>query len=94
MEKQPLNRIKVMLAERMLTNKELAEMHGKDHYVVFEITQFLPRTETGQVLNSSSQRRDRLLYGDRKRSAGQKEENQPSQSVVLRLSYTERCLWR
>ena len=30
MEKQPLNRIKVMLAERMLTNKELAEMLGKD----------------------------------------------------------------
>jgi len=25
MEKQPLNRIKVMLAERMLTNKQLAE---------------------------------------------------------------------
>lgn len=30
MEKQPLNRIKVMLAERMLTNKQLAEMLGKD----------------------------------------------------------------
>ena len=30
MEKQPLNRIKVMLAERMLTNKELAEMLGKE----------------------------------------------------------------
>ena len=30
MDKQPLNRIKVMLAERMLTNKELAEMLGKD----------------------------------------------------------------
>ena len=30
MEKHPLNRIKVMLAERMLTNKELAEMLGKD----------------------------------------------------------------
>ena len=29
-EKQPLNRIKVMLAERMLTNKQLAEMLGKD----------------------------------------------------------------
>ena len=28
MEKQPLNRIKVMLAERMLTNKQLAEMLG------------------------------------------------------------------
>ncbi len=30
MEKQPLNRIKVMLAERMLTNKQLAEMLGKE----------------------------------------------------------------
>lgn len=30
MEKQPLNRIKVMLAERMLTNNQLAEMLGKD----------------------------------------------------------------
>ena len=30
MEKHPLNRITVMLAERMLTNKELAEMLGKD----------------------------------------------------------------
>ena len=29
MGKQPLNRIKVMLAERMLTNKELAEMFLK-----------------------------------------------------------------
>ena len=29
MEKHPLNLIKVMLAERMLTNKELAEMIGK-----------------------------------------------------------------
>ena len=26
MEKQPINRIKVMLAERMISNKELAEM--------------------------------------------------------------------
>ena len=30
MDKQPLNRIKVMLAERMVTNKQLAEMLGKD----------------------------------------------------------------
>lgn len=30
MDKQPLNRIKVMLAERMITNKELAKMLGKD----------------------------------------------------------------
>ena len=30
MEKHPLNRIKVKLAERMLTNKDLAEMLGKD----------------------------------------------------------------
>ena len=29
MEKQPINRIKVMLAERMVSNKELAEMLGK-----------------------------------------------------------------
>lgn len=29
MEKQPINRIKVMLAERMISNKELAEMLGK-----------------------------------------------------------------
>ena len=27
---KPLNRIKVMLAERMVSNKELAEMLGKD----------------------------------------------------------------
>lgn len=30
MENRPLNRIKVMLAERMLTNKDLATMLGKD----------------------------------------------------------------
>lgn len=30
MENKPLNRIKVMLAERMLTNKDLATMLGKD----------------------------------------------------------------
>lgn len=30
MDKQPLNRIKVMLAEHMITNKELAKMLGKD----------------------------------------------------------------
>lgn len=30
MEKPGLNRIKVMLAERMISNKELAEMLGKD----------------------------------------------------------------
>ena len=30
MGKIPLNRIKVMLAERMISNKELAEMLGKD----------------------------------------------------------------
>lgn len=30
MENKPINRIKVMLAERMLTNKDLAEMLGKD----------------------------------------------------------------
>ena len=30
MENKTLNRIKVMLAERMVSNKELAEMLGKD----------------------------------------------------------------
>ena len=30
MENKPLNRIKVMLAERMESNKDLAEMLGKD----------------------------------------------------------------
>ena len=30
MENKPLNRIKVMLADRMVSNKELAEMLGKD----------------------------------------------------------------
>ena len=30
MEGKPLNRIKVMLAERMITNKELARMLDKD----------------------------------------------------------------
>lgn len=30
MENKPLNRIKVMMAERMVTNKYLAKMMGKD----------------------------------------------------------------
>lgn len=30
MENKPLNRIKVMMAERMVTNKDLAKMMGKD----------------------------------------------------------------
>lgn len=30
MDNKPLNRIKVMLAERMVSNKDLAEMLGKD----------------------------------------------------------------
>ncbi len=30
MENKPINRIKVMLAERMMSNKELAEKLGKD----------------------------------------------------------------
>lgn len=30
MENKPLNRIKVMLAERMVSNKDLAEMLGKN----------------------------------------------------------------
>ena len=39
MEKQPLNRIKVMLAERMLTNKQLADMLGG---VLDEVVGVLP----------------------------------------------------
>lgn len=30
MENKPLNRIKVMMAERMVTNKDLSKMMGKD----------------------------------------------------------------
>ena len=30
MDNKPLNRIKVMMAERMVTNKDLAKMMGKD----------------------------------------------------------------
>jgi DNA-binding Xre family transcriptional regulator len=30
MENKPINRIKVMLAERMMTNKDLAQKLGKD----------------------------------------------------------------
>ena len=30
MDNKPINRIKVMLAERMVSNKDLAEMLGKD----------------------------------------------------------------
>lgn len=30
MENKPLNRIKVMMAERMVANKDLAKMMGKD----------------------------------------------------------------
>ena len=30
MENEPINRIKVMLAERMMTNKDLAKQLGKD----------------------------------------------------------------
>lgn len=36
MDKQPLNRIKVMLAERMITNKELTKMLGKDPATIFK----------------------------------------------------------
>lgn len=42
MENKPLNRIKVMLAERMVSNKDLAEMRGKD-----------PATISKWVTNSS-----------------------------------------
>lgn len=34
MEKQPLNRIKVMLTKRVLTKKELAELLGKDPVII------------------------------------------------------------
>ena len=50
MEKQPLNRIKVMLAERMLTNKQLAEMLGKD-----------PATRSKWVTNTSQPTLENLI---------------------------------
>ena len=50
MEKQPINRIKVMLAERMISNKELAEMLGKD-----------PATISKWVTNNSQPNLENLI---------------------------------
>ena len=50
MEKQPINRIKVMLAERMISNKELAEMLGKD-----------PATISKWVTNTSQPNLENLI---------------------------------
>ena len=47
---KPLNRIKVMLAERMVTNKELAEMLGKD-----------PATVSKWVTNTSQPSLENLI---------------------------------
>ena len=50
MEKQPINRIKVMLGERMISNKELAEMLGKD-----------PATISKWVTNTSQPNLENLI---------------------------------
>lgn len=50
MEKQPINRIKVMLAERMISNKKLAEMLGKD-----------PATISKWVTNTSQPNLENLI---------------------------------
>ena len=50
MEKQPINRIKVMLAERLISNKELAEMLGKD-----------PATISKWVTNTSQPNLENLI---------------------------------
>ena len=50
MENKPLNRIKVMLAERMVSNKELAEMLGKD-----------PATISKWVTNTSQSSLENLI---------------------------------
>lgn len=50
MEKQPINRIKVRLAERMISNKELAEMLGKD-----------PATISKWVTNTSQPNLENLI---------------------------------
>ena len=47
---KPLNRIKVMLAERMMSNKELAEMLGKD-----------PATVSKWVTNTSQPSLENLI---------------------------------
>ena len=50
MENKPLNRIKVMLAERMMTNKDLAENLGKD-----------PATVSKWVTNTSQPSLENLI---------------------------------
>ena len=50
MDNKPLNRIKVMLAERMMTNKDLAEMLGKD-----------PATVSKWVTNTSKPSLENLI---------------------------------
>ena len=50
MENKPLNRIKVMLAERMLSNKQLAEKLGKD-----------PATVSKWVTNTSQPTLENLI---------------------------------
>ena len=50
MENKPLNRIKVMLAERMISNKDLAEMLGKD-----------PETISKWVTNTSQPSLENLI---------------------------------
>ncbi len=50
MENKPINRIKVMLAERMMSNKELAERLGKD-----------PATVSKWVTNTSQPSLENLI---------------------------------
>ena len=50
MDNKPLNRIKVMLAERMMTNKDHAEMLGKD-----------PATVSKWVTNTSQPSLENLI---------------------------------
>ena len=50
MENKPINRIKVMLAERMMTNKDLAKQLGKD-----------PATISKWVTNTSQPSLDNLI---------------------------------
>ena len=50
METKPLNRIKVILAEKMISNKELAERLGKD-----------PATISKWVTNSSQPSLENLI---------------------------------
>ncbi len=50
MENKPINRIKVMMAERLVSNKELAEMLGKD-----------PATVSKWVTNTSQPTLENLI---------------------------------